>query len=80
MSADIDCSLSHILNHESAYTRGDHTLDLSDTAQAVNMLLLKAGIDGTKKYSPPLGTTNWGTTKFVAWLLGSSPLVARLAF
>jgi hypothetical protein len=41
------------------------------------MLLLRAGIEGMKKYSPPLGTINCGTVNVSRWLFGSRPLKVR---
>ena len=36
-----------------------------------------AEMDGEKKYSPPLGTTQVGSGKLLAWSLGSVPTMAR---
>jgi hypothetical protein len=41
------------------------------------MLLLRAGIEGMKKYSPPLAVMNCGTLNVSRSLFGFSPLVVR---
>lgn len=52
-------------------------VNLDETSQSRKTLLLRAGMDGTKKYSPPLGIAYCGTANAFVWLFGSRPPLVR---